>query len=176
MLSQHNLAVAAELFTEDFVEHAAESPQGRLSGIAGVKQEVGGYLQAFPDMRVTIEDSIAEGDHVAIRGVLTGTQRGELAGIPATGKPVTVPVQQAFRLKDGKIAEAWLALDRPGILHQLGAIPAPAAQPEDYIVREGDTLSGIAAHFGTTVEALRQANPLTDPNQIEIGRRLVIPR
>ena len=127
MLSQHNLEVAAELFTEDFVDHDADSPEGRLSGIEGAKQEVGVYIQAFPDMVVTIDDSIAEGDRVAIRGVLTGTHRGELAGIPATGKPVKVTVQQSFRLKDGKIAEAWLEIDRLGILQQIGAFPAPTA-------------------------------------------------
>jgi len=127
MLTGHHLEVAGELFTEDFVDHDAESPEGRLSGIEGAKQEVGVYIQAFPDLVVTIEDCLAEGDRVAIRGVLTGTHRGELAGIPATGQPVKVTVQQSFRLRDGKIAEAWLEIDRLGILQQIGAIPAPTA-------------------------------------------------
>ena len=62
------------------------------------------------------------------------------------------------------------------LVSPVGPSPSPTARPEFYIVREGDTLSGIAARFGTTVEALMQANRLADPNQIESGRRLVIPR
>ena len=126
MLSQHNLAVADELFTDDFVDHDPDDPEGRLSGVAGAKEEVGVYIAAFPDMQVSIDDLFAEGDRVAVRGTLRGTHQGELAGIPPTARAVTVPAIQTFRLVDGKIAEAWLSIDRLGMLQQIGAIPAPA--------------------------------------------------
>jgi steroid delta-isomerase-like uncharacterized protein len=127
MLSGHDLEVAGELFTEDFVDHDPDDPGGRLSGVAGAKEEVGLYIAAFPDMRVSVDDLIAEDDRVVVRATLRGTHAGAFAGIPATGKAVTVPAMQAFRLVDGRIAEAWLSIDRLGMLQQLGVMPAAAA-------------------------------------------------
>ncbi len=126
MLSRHQLAVAGELFTDDFVDHDPDDPEGRVSGIEGAKEEVGVYIAAFPDMEVSVDDLFAEGDRVAVRGTLRGTHAGALAGIPPTGKAVTVPAIQTFRLVDGKIAEAWLSIDRLAMLQQIGALPAPA--------------------------------------------------
>jgi steroid delta-isomerase-like uncharacterized protein len=126
MLSGHNLDVARELFTEDFVDHDPDDPDGRVSGVNGAMEEVGVYISAFPDMRVSVDDLFAEGDRVAVRGTLRGTHGGSLAGIPASGKAVSVPAIQTFRLVDGKIAEAWLSIDRLGMLQQIGAIPAPS--------------------------------------------------
>jgi predicted ester cyclase len=59
------------------------------------------------------------------RGVIHGTQRGEFNGIPRAGKATSVPAMQVHRMRDGKIAEAWLQVDRVGLLQQLGVIPAP---------------------------------------------------
>jgi steroid delta-isomerase-like uncharacterized protein len=125
MLSGHDLSVAGDLFTADFIDHDPDDPQGRLSGVEGAAEEVGAYIAAFPDMQVSVDDLFAEGDRVAVRGTLQGTHRGAFAGIPPTGKSVTVPAIQTFRLVDGKIAEAWLSIDRLGMLQQLGVIPAP---------------------------------------------------
>lgn len=125
MLSQHNLDVAGDLFTSDFVDHDPDNPAGRRAGVAGAKEEVGAYITAFPDMRVTIQDLVAEADRVVMRGVLTGTHQGPMMGIPPTSKPVEVGALQIYRIADGKIAEAWLQIDRLGMLQQLGLIPAP---------------------------------------------------
>ena len=126
MLSRHNLDVAGELFTDDFVDHDPEDPDGRLSGVSGAREEVGVYITAFPDMEVSVDELVAEGDRVALRATVRGTHGGELAGIPATGKRVEVVAMQIYRLVDGKIAEAWLSIDRLGMLQQIGVIPAPA--------------------------------------------------
>jgi steroid delta-isomerase-like uncharacterized protein len=125
MLSRHILDVAADLFTADFIDHDPDDPDGRVSGIEGAKEEVGVYISTFPDMTVSVDDIFAEGDRVAVRGTLRGTHNGALAGIPPTGKSVVVPAMQTFRMVDGKIAEAWLSIDRLAMLQQIGAIPAP---------------------------------------------------
>lgn len=126
MLSGHDLGVAGELFTENFVDHDPDDPGGRLSGVEGAREEVGQYIAAFPDMQVSVDDLFGEEDRVVVRGTLRGTHQGAFAGIPPTGKSVTVGAMQAFRLVDGKIAEAWLSIDRLGMLQQLGMMPAPA--------------------------------------------------
>ena len=125
MLNGQNLAVAEELFTADFVDHDADDPAGRLSGIDGARAEVGAFLSAFPDMRVTTDQIVAEGDTVVYRGQVSGTHSGDFFGIPATGKQFSVWVWQTFRLEGNKIAEAWLHIDRLGLLQQLGVVPMP---------------------------------------------------
>ena len=126
MLSRHDFSVAGEIFTADFVDHDMDDPDGRASGVQGARDEVARYIAGFPDMTVSVEDLFAEGDRVAFRGTLRGTHQGPFGGIPATGKPVSVTAQQIYRLVDGKIAEAWLSIDRLAVLQQLGVMPAPA--------------------------------------------------
>src|SRR5437016_5838121 len=127
MLSRHQLDVAAELFTPDFVDHDADDPQGRVSGVEGARAEVGVYVKAFPDMHVDIDALVAEGDLVFMRGRLRGTHRGDMpCGLSATGREIEVWAWQSYRLVDCKIAEAWLHIDRLSLLQQLGAMAAPA--------------------------------------------------
>ena len=125
MLNAQQLEVAGDLFTADYIDHDSDDPDGRPSGIEGAKAEVGAFLSAFPDIKVNIDDLVAEGDKAIVRGSFSGTQRGDFFGIPATGKSVNVWVWQTYRLVDGKIAEGWLHVDRLALLQQLGVIPAP---------------------------------------------------
>ena len=83
------------------------------------------FRAAFPDLQATIEDLIAEGHKVAVRGTLRGTHPGELLGIPPTGAQVTVPLIDINRIEAGKLVERWGEADMLGLLHQLGVIPAP---------------------------------------------------
>ena len=83
------------------------------------------FLAAFPDLHVTIEDVVAEGDRVVVRTTYTGTHQADLQGIPATGKTVSESAITIFRLANGKIAEGWLVADNLGLMQQLGVIPAP---------------------------------------------------
>ncbi len=82
---------------------------------------------AFPDMHLTFEDMIAEGEKVVIRGAFSGTHQGELFGIPATGKRVTQSSIFIFRLVKGEIVEGWYATNGPDLMQQLGVLPASQA-------------------------------------------------
>lgn len=73
---QGNLAAVDELVADDFAEHSP--PPGIPADKAGVKQTVQMFRKAFPDMKLTIEDMIAEGDSVAVRIAMSGTHEGEL--------------------------------------------------------------------------------------------------
>jgi len=119
------LEVVDELVASDFVEHDPSLTE-EVRGPAGVKELIGGYRAAFPDIRITIEDQIADGDYVVSRWSGTGTHQGELMGMPATGKQATVTGITIDRIVDGRIVESWDNWDTLGMMQQLGAIPAPA--------------------------------------------------
>jgi steroid delta-isomerase-like uncharacterized protein len=122
-----NLDLAEELIAEDFVNHTPQP--GQTPGRAGVKQVVSILRSAFPDLRVTIEQVVAEGDLVAVRDTIRGTHRGPFAGMPPTGKQVTVGRIAIYRVVDGLITEHWANVDQLGLMQQLGALPAPAPPP-----------------------------------------------
>jgi|ERR671910_1508051 steroid delta-isomerase-like uncharacterized protein len=79
---------------------------------------------AYPDLHITIEDLIEEGDKVVMRNTVTGTHQGEYMGIPATGKPVTYNEIFIFRFEGGQIVETWGVVDVLSQMRQLGVIPA----------------------------------------------------
>lgn len=111
------------LFAQDFVDH---NPQpGQAPGVEGVKRSLGRFFDAFPDSQLTLELLVAEDEKVTDCGVLTGTHKGSLFGIPPTGKRVTIRFLDIHRFKDGKIVEGWHIEDLFGALQQIGAIPAP---------------------------------------------------
>lgn len=123
VFNKKNMAAIDELIAPDHIDHsptAAHLP----SGIEGARQAIGMMLAAFPDMRVTVEDMIAEGDKVAFRMTSRGTQQGAFGSIPPTGKQVTISTIDIVRIEDGKIAEEWGIDDVMGLLQQLGVIPA----------------------------------------------------
>jgi steroid delta-isomerase-like uncharacterized protein len=121
-----NLDVIDELIADDYVGHDPSMPEP-TRGPEGVKEFFGIFMAAYPDASITIEEQIADGDWVASRWTGRGTHKGELMGIPATGKQVTVSGITISRLAGGKIAEEWNNWDTLGMMQQLGAIPAPAA-------------------------------------------------
>jgi steroid delta-isomerase-like uncharacterized protein len=117
-----NLAVVDELVAGDYVNHLASN---EVRGPEGMKQFVTTYRTAFPDYACTIDDQIAEGDKVVTRWTVRGTQRGELMGIPPTGKRITLPGVVIDRIANGKLAETWLHADVLEMMQQLGVIPEP---------------------------------------------------
>jgi steroid delta-isomerase-like uncharacterized protein len=80
---------------------------------------------AFPDLHITIEDTLAERDEVVVRIVIEGTHKGDGLGIPATGRKVRVPGICIIQLTNGKLVAGWNSWDQLGMLQQLGAIPPP---------------------------------------------------
>lgn len=99
-----NLAVVDELFDSDFVDR---STPGQLPGIEGVKDYIRMVRAGFPDIVITIEDLVAEGDKIAARTTWHGTHLGEYEGIAPTGKQVTRTMIQIFRIAAGKLREEW---------------------------------------------------------------------
>ena len=121
--NQGNLALIDELHTADYVDH--DAPPALANGPEGMKQLIGMYRAAFPDVHIIIDDILAEGDKVALRWTATGTHQGELMGIPPTNKKVTITGMDINRLAGGKIAEHWGNFDQMGMMQQLGVIPSP---------------------------------------------------
>ncbi len=118
-----NLAVVDELNDANVVTHNPPGPP--LRGTEAFKQFVLMYRRAFPDMQLTIEDQIAEGDKVVTRWTARGTHQGELMGIPPTGKQATVTGITVGRVVNGKFVESWSNFDALGLMQQLGVVPAP---------------------------------------------------
>lgn len=115
--------LADELIAADARGHDPSLPEA-LVGPEGVKDSARGYRAAFPDLKLTIEQVIAQGDDVAVRWTAKGTHKGELFGIAATGKEATVTGISIDRWANGKVAESWVNWDTLGLLQQLGAVPA----------------------------------------------------
>src|SRR5712692_10079941 len=99
---QKNLAVADELLDAHHVDHTPGSPPGLPTGPEGFKQFGSVYFAAFPDLRLTIEDMVAEGDGVVTRWTSRGTHAGNLFGIPPTGKSTTTTGITITRFAGGK--------------------------------------------------------------------------
>jgi steroid delta-isomerase-like uncharacterized protein len=124
--NQGKVAVFDELFASTFSYHDPALPTGLNT--QGYKQLVTAMRKAFPDLQITIEDLIAEGDQVAVRLTLRGTHTSDLVTvmhIPATGKQVTESIIAVIRFASGKAVEAWNQADTLGFLQQLGVVPAP---------------------------------------------------
>lgn len=118
----HSPALFDELLTPTYVLHFPGSPP--LAGVERAKQLMISYTSAFPDLQLTTEDMVAEGDKVAIRNTWRGTHLGDFQGLASTGKQVTFTGTDIFHLVGGKIAEQWADVDALGLMQQLGGTPA----------------------------------------------------
>jgi predicted ester cyclase len=87
--------------------------------VEGVRAGCFRYFEAFPDMHVSLDELIAEGDRVFLRSTLTGTHDGEYKGIPATGRHVATESAEVFRIADGKFAGYWCLTNVAGLMRQL---------------------------------------------------------
>jgi steroid delta-isomerase-like uncharacterized protein len=125
VFNKGKLNVLDEITASDHVTTGPGTLPGLPTGPEGQKQLVTFYRNAFPDVHFTVDEQIAEGDKVVTRWTGRGTHKGELFGIPATGKSSTVTGIAVDRIVNGKIAESWGIFDQFGMMQQLGVIPTP---------------------------------------------------
>jgi steroid delta-isomerase-like uncharacterized protein len=123
VLNDRNFAAVDEIVAPDFVIN------GQPVGSEGIRQAAVWVRSVFPDLRVTVEDVVAERDRVVTRFTARATHCGEFLGVPATGKAVTMSGVHVDRVAHGRIAERWETVDLLGLLQQLGATIQPPRPP-----------------------------------------------
>ena len=120
VINQRNVAALDQFVSPNAVNHTVPSglPQGP-------SQFLSLHLNAFPDVKATVEDLLADGDKVVALVSYRGTQQGAFRDVSATGKPITVMGINIFRIVNGKIVEHWGLADRLSALQQLGVVTPP---------------------------------------------------
>jgi steroid delta-isomerase-like uncharacterized protein len=119
VINEGDLDAAGDYFAEDVVE--LEPFPGQQPGLAGVKDVLRGMRGAFPDMRWTVEEQIAEGDKVLTRFAWTGTHEAEFFGVPATRRQVSVQGMVIDRIEAARVQDTRIQMDVFGLMRQLGA-------------------------------------------------------
>jgi steroid delta-isomerase-like uncharacterized protein len=123
MFNEGRVELVDELFTDDYVEHAA-LPPGVPDGKASVPAFIQGLRAAFPDFQYTVLHDMSDGATYAAHVQATGTMTGDFMGMPATGKTATWEEGHFGLIRDGKLSEHWVIVDQLGMLTQLGLAPA----------------------------------------------------
>jgi steroid delta-isomerase-like uncharacterized protein len=117
-----HVSVVDELFATAYTHHDSSTPDVG-GGPESEKKRVALYRNAFPDIRLTVEDIIAEGDTVVARWSCSGTHKGELNGIAPTGKQFNITGVSIARFTNGKMFEGYVNWDALGLMQQLGVVP-----------------------------------------------------
>lgn len=119
VINQGNVDAIDELMDINHQDHG-EVLFGSVQGREAIKQGIIAFTTVVPDYHVSVQDMVAEGDMVGVLGIMGGTQRGELLGIPATGRELSWNGIAMFRLANGRIVERWFNADSLSIMQQLG--------------------------------------------------------
>ena len=125
--NNRNTGIADEIIAADCVTHQLQSGTELVAAPRGpemVKHHVAEWVRGFPDLRFTVEQMIAEEDHVVSRSVMRGTHTGMWLGIAPTGKQVSIRMMVIHRIAHGRIAEDWVLVESLGLFQQLELIPA----------------------------------------------------
>jgi steroid delta-isomerase-like uncharacterized protein len=125
VINQGRLERADDIVIEDFVE--LDPLPGQSQGREGLKEVIRQMRSAFPDIHWTVDEMLAEDDKVFTRFTWSGTHQGAFLGVPATGRRITVKGMVIDRLVAGMMADSRILMDTMGMMHQLGALPIPAA-------------------------------------------------
>ena len=123
LINRRDLDALDPFFAPGYADRTA--PPGEAGDLSGLKRSFAAVIAAFPDLRITVEDQVAEGDRVVDRFTDRGTHRGEFLGVAPTGRAVTIAGAAIHRFVDGKIAESWFYVDALDLLRQLGATSPP---------------------------------------------------
>ncbi len=128
--NQGKMEVLDEHFAPEYIYH--QSPFPDIEGLEAYKQLIADSRNAYPDLKLTIEEMIIKGDIAVVRGTFRGTNTGEsqLLGIPATGKQVAFKWCNVSHRMNGKITEEWNQVDWLGLMQQLGFTLTPPKPPE----------------------------------------------
>ena len=118
--NQHQLERMADFFEPNFVNHLDHMPDSPLNSIEKAQQVFQQMFTALPDLRVTIQRQVAEGDTVMTHKIFQGTHVGSFMGVAPSGQPITFGVIDILRVENGKIVEHWAIQDRLGLMQQLG--------------------------------------------------------
>ena len=116
-----DIAALTEIVAANVVDH--NMPPGTKPGREGLLDAVALFRTGFPDIQISVERTVAEGDSVVVVGTISGTNHGPIMGVPATGKRATFAYMDMFRVANGVIVEAWHVEDIAGMLGQLGLLP-----------------------------------------------------
>ena len=131
VFNERNDAGEADVRADDYVAHAPASLEpAPLDGEAWTKF-LAGFVEGFPDLKITVEDAVAEGDLVAQRVHFEGTHTGEFQGLPPTNRKVDFHGLELNRFVEGRVVEHWFQLDSLTLLQQLGltVVPGPRLLP-----------------------------------------------
>ena len=148
------VALLAQLYTTDVCDHLPLPGQPR--GVEGQRWFVEMMRRAIPDMHITLDRVVGEGDFVTDYWTCTGTHKGEMMGMPATNKKFTISGSSMSRFSGGKISEIWALGDMLGMLQQLGLAPIPKGMPQEAGRRPtGTKTSGEAGRGSSTPDQRR---------------------
>ena len=112
-----------EMFAEDGIANGLTDPDGNaIRGREGFKKLHRAFVSAYPDMKITVEDTVVQGDKIAARCRVTGSHDGHGIGVAPTNQPVEFTGMTIIRVKDGKIAEAWNEFNFMEMYKQVGAL------------------------------------------------------
>ncbi len=121
-----NADLADQFIAADAIDHEVQPGQkDPAPALANFKAYMAAFRRGFPDLKVEVEDLIAEGDKVVARVRITGTNTGSFNGMPPTGKSISVESVDIIRFVDGKCVEHWGISDDAGMMTQLGMMPPP---------------------------------------------------
>jgi steroid delta-isomerase-like uncharacterized protein len=101
-------------------DYVYRTPGEELRGVEGLQGLLTAYRRGFPDLELVIDDMFGDGDRVATAFTFNGTHRGELMGVPPTGRSVSVHGVIHSRVQDGRIVEEWELIDLATMYQQLG--------------------------------------------------------
>ena len=112
--------------------HALHDPNlsGSAIGPEAYKRQVARFVTGFPDLRFSVEDTVAENDKIVVAWTISGTHKGEFMGIPATNKKISVDGITINHIVNGKIMDSYISYDALGMIQQMGAA-LPMGQAKD---------------------------------------------